>query len=970
MKLTRTLITLLLCFLLVLCANGQLVHFTHQYTIEDGLANRSVIKIIRDNLGKTWLVSRTAIQIYDGANFKTLKHDIPCNFEDNILIDRIGPTTILIVKDDQSWVIDTAKETVSRFSTNAKSKYFASENMLIELNKNNGTIKTNDDILIQDVKDLDIETIKTSGQTHIAILTTDSLLYSKVKQEELYQVDKIDKLIGIINKNTVYIKDDSLFFFDPISKMSRYQKHDEAIKYALIRKDKKRNAMLATSNNSRRFLKFSLYTKDGQSDYSELAQNISTIRDFYSDDFSKDILLATYNGLVYHSFSNSIAKYNYDSSLKSSQFGNVIWWVIERETTGDIYFSKESKGFYQIKGDSSELVNPYQTNRENTFTANYFGTYHSATDKLFSLSLNTNQTVLHSWDFVNDPIDIPLPGRYLCLNSSDNRYLLLGGRIDTVPHLLTIDTRDNTITNQKNIEGIGKSIYCIEHQDNYTYYGTNTGCYRIQQSTEELDTLTQDPSLYILANESQMIVGTDGNGLQIYENGKLISTLKTDNGLPDNLVHSLTSNAGHIWASTNKGITVLDSTYRIIKNIRIDDGLTTSELNTKSLLSAGSKIYAGSINGLNVIENSILNYDDTYPLVLDKVSMTDENDLTVSKNYLGHNSINLEYGVENFDIHFNDYQLYKSVFDRDYIFKNQYSIDDSIYCLDKNLLPIELKENNVTIDQIFDAKNQYSIEIKRQTFFQRFSSVILLSILILFLLASLYLLNRKRVKERQNLKLKSVNNKLTAMRASALRAQMNPHFIFNALGSIQYYIQREEIEKAEEYLSDFSVLMRSTLESSKEDYTKISTELEMLTLYLKLEHLRFEEKFEYSLEVDENIDQSLQIPSMVIQPFIENAINHGIYHLSDRKGLIRVILFEDKDELINCKIEDNGIGRDASKLYRKKKHKSRALSNIDERIKIINSLNGENLAIKVTDKFTDGKAEGTEVRIQFGIIPD
>lgn len=972
MKLTKPTIILILYFAFILSANCQLVHFTKHYSIEDGLANRSIVKIIRDDLGKTWLFYKNEIQIYDGASFKTFENNIPYNFEDNIIIGRYGSKDILINKGDQSWVIDTAKETVSKKNIRNKSDYYVSDNTIIEHNQDSQTIQLGDKRTIQFNQNFDIQTIKTSGLNHLGIFTSDSLLYYMYHHKDLYKVGNADKLVGIIKDRLVYIKNDSLFFFDPLSKTSIY--HDDDITYAMIRKDKNGNALLATSNGPRRFFDFTLYSEDGTYDYTEVSTPVNTIRDFYSNDFTKDILIASYNGLIYQSFSNYITKYAYKANLNSSRFGNVIWWVIQRETTGDIYFSRESDGFYKKTGNTFELTNPYQNKQENTYTYNYFGAYHASSDKVYSLSFKPEETLLHSWDFVNNPIDIKLPGQYFCLNSEDDRYILIGGSKDSIATVITIDTRTETIKNDRYITSIGNKIYTIKSQGIYTYYGTNTGLYKENISSKHIDTLSQDPSKCIIFKDSLIIVGTDGKGLQTFKDDQLTSIIDKEEGLVNNLVHTLSSDyQGNIWASTNTGISVLDSSFNILKNIRIEDGLGSSELNTGSLLSIRDTTYAGSINGLNAIDHDILKLEEGYPLVLNIVSTTDVNNFTISKNHAGYPHIDVEYDVENFDVHFNDYRLYKSVFNQDYLFQNQFTTNDRYYKLNKNQLPVKLEDNTLEIEHIFNSRSsniQQTIIVDRKTFFQRFNSIILLSTLVLLLLGLLYFLNRRRLNEIQNHKLKSVTNKLNAMRASALRAQMNPHFIFNALGSIQYYIQRQEIEKAEEYLSDFSVLMRSTLESSKEDYTKISQELEMLTLYLKLEHLRFEEKFTYDIQVDQDLDLTLQIPSMVIQPFIENAVNHGVFHLTDRKGYIKLELHEDKDELIICKISDNGIGRKASKKYRKKKHKSSALANIDERVNIMNSLNDENLTIEITDKIENGHSEGTEVKIQFGIIVD
>src|SRR5690606_30320434 len=117
-----------------------------------------------------------------------------------------------------------------------------------------------------------------------------------------------------------------------------------------------------------------------------------------------------------------------------------------------------------------------------------------------------------------------------------------------------------------------------------------------------------------------------------------------------------------------------------------------------------------------------------------------------------------------------------------------------------------------------------------------------------------------------------INRRFANLRLSALQSQMNPHFIFNSLGAIQYFIQINNEEMADEYLSNFALLMRKILEASKEKYITIEDEVQLLKLYLNLEELRFEDKFTSEIIVDDNVDSEAKLPPMMIQPFIENAI--------------------------------------------------------------------------------------------------
>ncbi len=210
-----------------------------------------------------------------------------------------------------------------------------------------------------------------------------------------------------------------------------------------------------------------------------------------------------------------------------------------------------------------------------------------------------------------------------------------------------------------------------------------------------------------------------------------------------------------------------------------------------------------------------------------------------------------------------------------------------------------------------------------------------------------------------------MNKRVLTSELQALRAQMNPHFMFNTLNSIQYFINHNNSEKAAQYLSKFSKLVRSILENSKKKEILIADEMEALSLYLELEAVRLNHSFETEITIDPNIDPKYDtIPAMLIQPYVENAIWHGLSHKKD-KGHLKVNLALNGTHMI-CVVEDDGIGRDAAVIINKKKqkHDSKAMNITQERLKIINTAYNSNLSVKVEDlKNDDNVALGTKVSI-------
>lgn len=212
----------------------------------------------------------------------------------------------------------------------------------------------------------------------------------------------------------------------------------------------------------------------------------------------------------------------------------------------------------------------------------------------------------------------------------------------------------------------------------------------------------------------------------------------------------------------------------------------------------------------------------------------------------------------------------------------------------------------------------------------------------------------------RNNRQQKLTNNLLALKS--LRSQMNPHFIFNALNSVNHYIATNDERNANRFLSQFSSLMRSVLENSEEDVIPFSKELELLQLYTKLEHSRFKDKFDYVFQIDERIAiDSFMIPPMLLQPYVENAIWHGLRYREEKGELAIVVESLDNDK-IQVRIKDNGIGRKKSaelKTANQKKQKSKGMDNIKKRIGIINDMYKDKVDVVVRD--LDLSETGTEV---------
>lgn len=217
---------------------------------------------------------------------------------------------------------------------------------------------------------------------------------------------------------------------------------------------------------------------------------------------------------------------------------------------------------------------------------------------------------------------------------------------------------------------------------------------------------------------------------------------------------------------------------------------------------------------------------------------------------------------------------------------------------------------------------------------------------------------------KQRTELDNISRQLTEMQLAALRSQMNPHFIFNALNSIKKFVLTNEAENADKYLGKFSKLIRSILDNSQDPDISIHKEIEMLKLYLELEKLRFGDKLNYHIHVDPMLAEgSTQIPGMLVQPFVENAIFHGIMHKESAGEIL--VSFYDHNEYVEINVIDDGVGRKMSALLKpnKKDHISLGIKMTEKRLAALKTDPEIPSGIEIIDLGDTGKAPGTFVKI-------
>jgi type II secretory pathway component PulM len=228
-------------------------------------------------------------------------------------------------------------------------------------------------------------------------------------------------------------------------------------------------------------------------------------------------------------------------------------------------------------------------------------------------------------------------------------------------------------------------------------------------------------------------------------------------------------------------------------------------------------------------------------------------------------------------------------------------------------------------------------------------NIVIGSLALLVLLLAGLLIYRQRARRKEQLA-----TRLIELRS--LRSQMNPHFIFNALNAVNHYIALNDERTANRYLTDLAGLMRKVLSSSELEFIELDDEVDLLRQYLRLEHDRFADKFTYTLEVDDRLlNVGLRVPPMLVQPFIENAIWHGLRH-KEGKGTLHVAI-TDADGAIGITVTDDGIGRkraDEMKRVARNGAASKGIGNARNRIALVNTLYRTDIRLSITDAAPDG----------------
>lgn len=506
------------------------------------------------------------------------------------------------------------------------------------------------------------------------------------------------------------------------------------------------------------------------------------------------------------------------------------------------------------------------------------------------------------------------------------------------------------------------------HQNDMYYVGASDGLFVYGKNNYETEIRTKQGEAIIASSIKadkfgNIWVGSLQNGVFKIKNNTVIGKFNMNNGLSGDNTKKVYIDASGIWIMSDKGLDFINPENNAISRMSRYSGL--HGLDFYDITSSKTNLWLISSEGILLIEKSVFILPKKPNCQIENVTA---NDLTINRNVsLKYNENNILFNLRS--IHFKslgNFHYEYRLLGHSENWKSQASNTTQVNYL--SLKPGNYTfEARVRIGDIVSEVQQFQFTIKKAFWMTTwFISVLILLIGSLFY--SFFRWQLRTIHKRQQIK-----EQLALSQITALRTQMNPHFMFNILNAFQGLIYSNQKTKANEYLGTFSDLMRKTLDISDKREISIAAELEAIDLYISLEKARFaEDEFEYTLDAKDSEElKKHAIPSLILQPFIENAIKHGLMHKVGLKKL-KLSIAKENNQYWRFEIEDNGIGREQSYEMNKqlKKHISFATKAIDSRINLINRLNKTQIKIEILDLINEqNQAAGTKVILRIPIKP-
>jgi ligand-binding sensor domain-containing protein len=703
-----------------------------------------------------------------------------------------------------------------------------------------------------------------------------------------------------------------------------------------------------------------------------LDNNSNHIRSLMIDD-EENLWIGTHNGL-YKYRDKGFTVYDRQHGLGSAFIYQIIGdnknnlWIAT-ENNGVFYFSNGFFKNYSVKegllDNSVYSILPFDDGA--VWFGNAKGISVFKNDKVYNLSSKTkfNLSGPINCMYKDSKYTIWIGGQNgICsMKQNGNKYLITN-------YDLPVQTADKS----------GFAVWSIIEDDSGAIWaGTYlAGIFKLVKDKFKLQTISTAKPIYTALdfckdNHGNLYAATLDGVLMFNPNKHTYKLISEKEGLSSELVYAvaITKNNNYLWAGTNQGVNRIDVNklqYNIVDAAKYGkaDGFMGVESNSHGIYEDNNNsIWFGTVNGLIKYDpNEFTKNEIPSKTIISNIKIDYKDTMLADGAKLPYSLNNINFFFDGISLTNPEKVLYSYKLEgRDKSWSPNTEINNAKF---DNLSPgkYTFKVKSCNNEGIWNIEpTTFSFTIKTPFYKTWLFYLTCLSIIIaVFIGVFKYRVNK--LKQKQQLEFEHLKE-VSKAELTALKAQMNPHFVFNALNSIQHYILNSKGDEAVKYLSKFAKLIRIILNSTEKTITTINEELESIKLYLELEQMRFENKFNYSINVDESIDGDYdEIPPMLIQPYLENAILHGI---NPKLGMGNIcITIKVVNQFIKISIADDGIGREKSStsknLQPAARHKSLGMKITKDRVRILNTIYQSNLNVTIIDLYDKNKeAIGTQV---------
>ncbi len=984
---------LLIFFLFLYRAPGhaQLAEVSRNFTQADGLPSNEVYYVFEDSRHFLWMATDQGVVRYNGKKMEFV------SLPDNVVFK---------IKEDEAGRIWF-------FSSTGKLAYFENEKVVpFKFNE-----KITKEILRISIRDA---FVTASGQIEInsvydnnySILPTGSIKAHRYYQENstnhtLFLIDSFPgkrQIARLVNLNLL--------------------RHDSI--HVTVKKENKQ--LLYTIENS--FSKGSYYGSVLKEDGATIFFAGKVLSVLYPDGhsiqakFEHEILcIKPTDGVVWVGFLNGGAV-KVDSKLKAVDglpfFDGMSVTSIEKDFEGNMWLSTLEKGVYfilqsNIRRFASTTVFHHPIFR--MFPVDDSTLLYSSGNNLYELSGNVSKQI--DWDEYLYVSDLFIKDRNIFwsgkrgAHSTDSRiafmkhlpfppynkiyHILSGSEMAALPNgkfLFNTVTSINLFDSSQ-VESLNAAYYPLyfnfvqsrlfSDESKQVWLGNIKGLFRLDTTTKSAvpyhlnnnDVLKNGVNAIRQMNNGMYAVAIRFGGLILFKDKNVVAHITEKDGLLRNSISYILVNKNQLWLATTKGMSVIQfegkdySKYRIV-NAGRSEGLSNVQLN--QLLFHNNQLLLAGNTGLYVLHDpsAWLNKKPwRLPFYISSLSYGNKDTIINSSNSFtvpfGDKRIVIKYTAVSFNAA-EELKYYYKISEVDTLWHETNSDQIVLENLSPGNYNVEVKAAIPSLHRE-SVIHTIGIRIEKPWWLANwFLVTAFIMVALLIFVFYHYRINLVRKKEQQKSAIKS---KLAELEQTALRSQMNPHFVFNCLTSIQQLIVENHNLEANEYLVKFARLIRRTLELSAQSYVSIYQETDYIKEYIELEKMRYPGLFDFNVLVAQDIDvKSTLIPNMMLQPVVENAIRHGVKSLSNRKGSIELSIYK-RDNQVCCEVSDNGVGRrqiTEPKEQPFSRHKSFGIDIVEKRIKILNDGSVSKAFIEIKDLFDEeGVASGTVVTLVFPI---